>query len=120
MCLCYSLCQSFDNYIIIGPPAITVSRHEYICEAGQSVTLECSVSADPEVNYVIWQTTDSNGSFVALNHDEEKYKGSSVKLPSLTIPKSHLADSGTYRCCATNDVGTCHSLPMSLKVSGSM
>lgn len=103
-----------------GLPTITAQTQEYKCEAGKSVTLEFSVSADPEVNHAIWQKADSDGSFVALNIDETKYKGSSVKLPSLTIQNTIISDSGTYRCCASNDVGTSHSSTVSLLISGGM
>ena len=103
-------------HVHVGTPVVTALTQSYTCEAGQSVTLCCSVSADPDVNRVFWQVVDSRGEYVTSHG--EKYKGSSVESPSLTIQKAHTSDSGTYRCCATNDVGTSQSLTISLQVSG--
>ena len=107
-------------YICIGSPVITTSTQKYTCVAGQSLTLSCSVSADPGVDHVFWQVVDSRGEYVTLDLDGDQYKGSSVDSPSLTIQKAHTSDSGTYRCCATNDVGTSQSLTILLQVLGSM
>ena len=84
------------------------------------MNLCCSLSADPGVSHVFWQLVDSKGEYITLDLGGNKYKGSSVESPSLTMQKAHTYDSGTYRCCATNDVGTSQSLNISLQVSGGM
>ena len=93
---------------------------DYKCEAGQSVTLECAVSAVPDVNDVFWEVVDTNGQYVALDMYTERYKGSSVNMPSLTIQNTNVSDSGTYRCCASNDVGPSQGSTVSLQISGGM
>ena len=87
---------------------------------GQSVTLDCFVLADPGVYHVFWQIPESSGQYVTLNLDGDKYTPLSVDSPSLTIHDTHISDSGTYRCGATNVVGTSYSYDCTLKVLGGM
>lgn len=51
--------------------------------------------------------------------DTNKYTGSTVSTPSLTILSTELADTGSYTCFASNSVGTGQSTVTTLTVSGS-
>ena len=99
-------------------PTVTASSLTYSSVTGQSITLGCSVSANPDVNLVFWQVL-SNGQYVSLSLSGGKYTGSTVNSPSLTILNSQSGDTATYRCGATNTVGTGYSSGISLQVTGS-
>ena len=105
--------------MFLGIPTIKTTKLSSAFEAGQSATLDCSLSADPYVDDVFWQILKSSGQFVNLNLDGDKYSTQlSVDSPSLTIHEAHLSDSGRYRCGATNTVGTSYSSELSLHVLG--
>lgn len=56
---------------------------------------------------------------IGPNTNTNKYTGSTVSIPSLTILAAELADTGRYTCTATNSVGTGESTATTLTVMGS-
>lgn len=67
------------------------------------VTLQCSVSAYPQVSLVTWHKDG-----VVLNltgRTDQKYAGGTPDTPSLTIRSLTKDDAGHYTCEATNRVG---------------
>ncbi|XP_069133964.1 serine-rich adhesin for platelets-like isoform X37 [Argopecten irradians] len=101
-------------------PVVTVSQTVYSVATGQSVTLQCSVSANPTHTSVFWQFTPTNGGTTTLTIDNVNYAGSSVSSPSLVVFNANSGDQGTYTCFATNQVGTGQSAQVSLSVTGSL
>lgn len=59
-----------------------------------------------------------NGVFTDLQ-SSNRYTGSSVSNPSLTITNTVAGDIGDYKCYATNSVGTGESAQTLLNVVGS-
>ncbi|XP_069107396.1 basement membrane-specific heparan sulfate proteoglycan core protein-like [Argopecten irradians] len=105
--------------VISGVPIVTISQAAYTVVAGQTVTLECTVSASPPHTSVDWQRIDS-GVTTALNIDGIKYFGSTVTSPSLTITSASSDDASNYTCSATNSVGTGISGQTTLTVTGNI
>ncbi|XP_076080046.1 contactin-4-like [Mytilus galloprovincialis] len=77
-------------------------------EAGQTVILRCYVSSSEDATEsVFWIFETSNGfKTITPSTNSDKYRGSSVSYPSLIILNLTYADSGSYRCAATNEYGT--------------
>ncbi|XP_060079143.1 hemicentin-1-like [Ylistrum balloti] len=101
-------------------PTVTVAQTTRSVITGTTVTLQCSVSANPTHTSVFWQFTPSNGVTSALPIDNVNYGGSSVNSPSLIVYNANSGDQGTYVCFASNQVGTGQSLQVSLTVTGSL
>ena len=95
-----------------------VGQSSYGVTTGSSVTLQCFASGNPAVTSVSWQRLFNN-QYSALVIDGSKYSGGSIQSPSLTISSTDSNDGGTYRCAASNSVGTGYSQDTSLTVSGS-
>ena len=90
----------------------------YNVNLGETVTLQCSVTADPLHTSVYWQkVTGGSTSTIIINNS--KYEGSTVTNPSLTIKNAASGDAGTYYCYATNSVGTGGSTQVVIGVTGS-
>jgi hypothetical protein len=84
------------------------------------VTLECVVTANPTHTSVQWQKLVNNQyQTIAFNNNNNKYSGSTVNTPSLTLSSSDLNDEGYYICTATNSLGTGQSSQTFLDVIGS-
>ena len=98
-------------------PQVTVTRDAYSVDVGGSVTLQCSVTADPVHNNVYWRKVDG-GTETSITIDNSKYTGSTISNPSLTINTVTFNDTGTYYCYASNSVGTGVSTQVIVAVSG--
>lgn len=87
---------------------------------GSTVTIGCSVSANPSETSVYWQKIQ-NGVTTTINagSNQNKYGGSTVQSPSLQIFNVDQSDQANYVCFATNSVGTGNSQPSTLNVLGS-
>lgn len=106
-------------YIILTAiPIVTVGQSAYNGDYGQSVTLVCSVSANPTETRVYWRRLQ-NGQMNDLSLQSGKYSGSTVGQPSLTVSGLDLSDEGFYQCFAENSVGTGSSQQTFLDVIGS-
>ncbi|XP_076098438.1 hemicentin-1-like isoform X4 [Mytilus galloprovincialis] len=93
-----------------GTPTVTIQQSSYSVNNGGSVTLSCSVSSTSTVTSVTWQrTVGSTVTTITSSTNTNKYSGSTSSVPSLTIFNADLNDAGTYRCLATNNVGTAQS-----------
>ncbi|OWF41783.1 basement membrane-specific heparan sulfate proteoglycan core protein-like [Mizuhopecten yessoensis] len=101
-----------------GVPAVTISQTGYSTITGNSITLGCTVSADPTHTSVFWQL-NINGITQNITIDGVNYSGSTVNSPSLTVLHANTGDSGTYTCFATNSLGTGQSSQTTLTVTGS-
>ncbi|XP_021354709.1 cell adhesion molecule 3-like, partial [Mizuhopecten yessoensis] len=98
-------------------PSVTISQLAYSTNTGNSITLGCTVSANPAHTNVFWQRNIGSGT-QTITIDGVNYSGSTVNSPSLTVLNANTADSGTYTCFATNSVGTGQSSATTLTVSG--
>ena len=74
---------------------------------GDSVTLVCEVTATPKITQVTWQR-EVKGQMINITTgtNVDKYSGSTVDTPSLTVNPVDLSDEGVYTCGASNMVGT--------------
>lgn len=86
---------------------------------GTSVTMDCTVSANPAHTSVSWQKV-INGVRSTINLGQSnKYSGSTTTNPSLTVQNADLTDESHYVCTAQNSVGTGQSSQTFLDVVGS-
>lgn len=77
-----------------------------ITQSGTSVTIHCIVTVSqgsPAVTAIQWWLNDNN---IDVSINSNKYSGGSVATPSLTIHDIGSSDAGTYKCMATNPVGS--------------
>ncbi|XP_033757414.1 neuronal growth regulator 1-like [Pecten maximus] len=74
---------------------VTVSKKIYNIQAGDDVTLQCSINSDEGLDYVHWKK-DKNNIFDSGIYN--KYSGSTLTDPSLTIHDTNESDSGVYQC----------------------
>lgn len=100
--------------LISALPTVTIQSSTYTGQYGNSVTLVCTVSAVPFQTNVYWE----KDGFAQINSGDNGYSGSTTNNPSLTINSVTTSDQGTYRCFATNIVGTGQSSTTQLTVSG--
>lgn len=100
-----------------GTPSVVVPQPTYSVNFGGTVTLTCTVSANPAHNSVYWQKVVNGVSQpVTIGN---RYTGSTVSSPSLTISNAVQNDEGFYVCYAVNSVGTGNSQQTFLDVQGS-
>ena len=80
----------------------------------------CTIKASPPVSNMVWQKY-SNGHYTDIQlYNGSKFKVASWNAPSLMLTDSKTSDSGTYRCSATNHVGTSYSEDVSVSITGGM
>ncbi|XP_078326853.1 hemicentin-1-like isoform X30 [Crassostrea virginica] len=100
-------------------PVVDIAQNSYTAITGNNVVIPCTVSASPAATSVSWTFTSGSGSETTISTSSAKYTVSnSVNFPQLTILSVVPSDSGTYRCSATNVVGTNFDTT-SLSVTGS-
>ena len=101
-------------------PQVHVISNSYTVNLGNTVSLQCVISADPIHTNVYWKkTVNSVSSYVNINSNNNKYGGATLSSPSLEIYNTVTSDEGFYVCYATNSVGTGHSSQTYLDVVGS-
>lgn len=92
----------------------------YSVNIANSITLECTITANPAHTSVTWlRVLNGVTSSINLGGNVQKYSGSTVNTPSLTITNAVQSDEGYYICQATNTVGTGQSSQTYLDVVGS-
>ncbi|XP_052061300.1 hemicentin-1-like isoform X5 [Mytilus californianus] len=104
--------------VVGNVPTVQVTQTEFQGDFGQSVSLGCTVTANPSETRVYWKVLDSNGVLQNIDTAASRYSGSVVGSPSLTISGLTKADQAFYQCFADNDVGTGQSSQTFLRVLG--
>ena len=112
------VCKVLSYFFISAIPTVTVKQSLYSVDIAQPITLECTVVASPIHTSVYWQKV-VNGIATTITANQNKYSGSSVGTPSLTIGNVDFNDEAYYICFATNEVGTGQSAQTYLDVIGS-
>ncbi|XP_060077998.1 sialoadhesin-like, partial [Ylistrum balloti] len=85
---------------------VTVSKRYCGVQAGNDVTLQCSIDSNEGTYSVFWRKSQHGKIYSSTDSRiNDKYSGSSPTNPSLTIHDSNEADSGDYRCVGTTDRG---------------
>ena len=119
LCLTYAyfLLHFFPN--ILGVPSAIIGSSNYQALVGNTITLGCTVTANPFAQSVYWER-DINGVVTTIgpSTNPSKYGGSTTVNPSLTINDLDFSDEGNYRCHATNIVGTGRSSQGFLDIQG--
>lgn len=112
-------CWYDPDSVITDVPTVTTGSGSTVY-IGDDATITCLVSGTPPATAVSWQyTTNSNTTTINLGNTA-KYSGGSIGTPSLTIFNVSKADEGSYRCQATNIIGTGQSVTSAfLSVIGS-
>ncbi|NXC17803.1 MXRA5 protein, partial [Corythaeola cristata] len=88
----------------VQPPAIQVADSDVVRvekNVGDPIVLPCNVVAIPEPQ-LSWILPNSQ----VLNDLSNSSKGFMLDNGTLLIPKSHVSDSGHYRCVAVNQLGS--------------
>lgn len=111
-----------DPYYIVSLvdiPSVVIQQPQYSVLVGNSITLVCTVTANPTHTSVNWRRT-VNGvtTDIVVANSNNKYSGSTVSTPSLTINNAAQADEGNYVCYASNSIGTGQSSQTFLDVFG--
>lgn len=107
----------FVYLFVLGVPVVTGLVNRYTVNVGNSITLQCSVNADPTATSVTWQHYIDNVA-TNINMSSGRYRGSSVGSPSLVMSDTVMSDEGFYICTATNRVGSTQSPQIFLDVIG--
>jgi hypothetical protein len=115
----FYLINSIFFLLLLDIPSVQVLQPQYSVNFGDSVTLECVVSGNPTHTSVSWLRV-INGQTSSINFGLNKYSGSTVNTPSLTVNSAEISDEGNYICTATNSIGTGQSSQTFLDVVGSM
>lgn len=78
------------------------------------------VSGSPSATNVYWQKIQNSGTTtINSNTNTNKYSGSTINTPSLTVLNADQNDEANYVCFAVNSVGTGQSQQTFLDVTGS-
>lgn len=97
---------------------VNIPQNSYSSVTGQDVQIPCSVSANPTAT-ITWTFISTSQSQTSITTSTSKYTfNPSSTDGTLRIRSTSSSDTGTYRCQATNAVGTA-SDSASLSVSGS-
>ncbi|XP_063420706.1 hemicentin-1-like [Mytilus trossulus] len=100
-------------------PIVNVGQNLYSGSFGQTVTMVCTVQANPTETSVYWRKI-INGQMTNTDMNNVRYTGSTVGSPSLTITALELSDEGYFQCNAQNSVGTGSSQQTFLDVIGNI
>nr|XP_022324734.1 hemicentin-1-like isoform X35 [Crassostrea virginica] len=100
-------------------PSVSIPLSSYSVNFGDSVTIPCSVSANPSATGVFWERVSQSGVPSTISLVPSKYSGGTLLSPDLVISNTDTTDQGFYRCLATNSVGTSTSDSAFLAVIGS-
>lgn len=101
----------------IGIPVVTIPQAQYSVTVGNNILMECNIDANPAHTNVLWRKI-VNGQPTDITIGN-RFSGSTVAIPSLTINSAQSSDAGYYVCYASNSVGTGQSAQTYLNVVGS-
>lgn len=76
------------------------------------------MTASPAHTTVYWQKVLNGVATTISSTTSNKYSGSTVNAPSLTLSNAEASDEAYYICFATNEVGTGQSAQTYLDVVG--
>lgn len=106
--------------LLLGVPSVTLSQTSFSGNYGEAITLGCIISSNPVYTSVYWQKTVAGTDPITIDlTNTDKYSGSTVTDPDLTIKNLGSGDIATYVCFAANSVGTGRSNSSPLNVVGS-
>ncbi|XP_069133871.1 basement membrane-specific heparan sulfate proteoglycan core protein-like [Argopecten irradians] len=100
-------------------PAVSIPLNAYTVITGQSITIVCAVTANPTASRISWSKTVGTVTST-LTIDNTKFTGGNIQTPSLTINNAGANDEATYKCSATNVVGSATSNAATLDVTGGL
>ncbi|XP_052081119.1 low-density lipoprotein receptor-related protein 1-like [Mytilus californianus] len=100
-------------------PVVNINSNHYVVDYGSSLTTDCSFQTSEwnPVREIYWQVNNS-GVVTQIVKETEGISGSSIESPSLTIFNATSSESGTYICYVRNDIGTGHSIPIYVTITG--
>ncbi|OWF54256.1 Hemicentin-1 [Mizuhopecten yessoensis] len=102
--------------VVQDVPLATVLSTLLNGDAGDNVTLGCTVAGSPPATDVYWQKIVNESDFATIAVDGLNYVGVTLDDPSLTIVTAVQVDSAIYVCKANNSFGTGTALPVTLNV----
>lgn len=100
-------------------PTVVLDKSAYTVPYGDTLTITCTITSDPSHTSVYWQRISNGVTQTITVQNNNKYAGSSLQVPSLTIFNADGNDEGDYICFATNAVGTGQSGRGTVDVTGS-
>ncbi|GFR66575.1 hemicentin-1 [Elysia marginata] len=101
-------------------PTLTIPSQPISRIAGSTIALTCAVDATPAATDFYWTRIDpSTGGSVTLSaaDNPNKYFGGTLGDNTLYILSAQNSDSGSYRCIATNSIGTTSSNLVTVSVT---
>lgn len=118
-CQC-DICYQLTYFPFSGILSVTIPQPSYNVNYGQNVQLVCTVSGNPAATSVYWEKV-RNGIATTINSNTNtnKYTGSTVNTPSLTILNAKADDQAVYTCFAENAIGKGQSQQTQLQIIGS-
>ncbi|CAC5364617.1 HMCN [Mytilus coruscus] len=111
--------QPIQLTVIGAIPSVIVELKSNEVYPGQTVTIQCNITATPNIVNVYWQKT-INDFTTNVTTNTQRVHGGTVDVPSLTLLSTRTNDSGLYTCNAKNLVGTGHSQYTNLTVVGAL
>lgn len=85
---------------------------------GSSVTIQCTVIANPPAIDITWAKYINNQPTPVDIENNARLTGGTTTVPSLTINPVEQDDEGNYICQARNDVGTGSSNQVFVDITG--
>ena len=109
------------EHLFVDIPTVQITSSSYSVILGQNAVLGCTVTANPTEVSVFWRKYNSQNQLVDIDmttNNNNKYQGSVVGTPTLTIVGTTSDDAGRYVCYAVNAVGTDSSGITTLNIDG--
>lgn len=80
-----------------------------------NLDLSCNHDTYPESIQMYWM---KDGDKIDAPNLDGKYNFSNIKTPHLVIQDTELSDTGAYRCCVQNEIGTSCSTDINIIIKG--
>ena len=91
---------------VLVRPKVMIPELEASGKNRLAAEIRCTQKSNPFATSLTWTKIVSNNAISTIAIDNNKYFGGSVLSPSLTITNLDASDEASYRCSATNAVGT--------------